>query len=685
MFDDVDKDEVTVQKNARRLARSLVSEFRTLRGTSLEARRTAASRVAQAIMAPGSTDSPFKEKEPEDWRSGYRAIESNDYGLSPEEARLIDYFVAKMKDPGPPPPPMPWQPPIQHRLILSFIGADDMRDVDTVSESYRGFKVPLYAWALKNAILRDGYESVDWLQEFEGGAARDIAANYVPRNANILVDYNDPRTVQMGGMLFLRDAKDRPIVASVNLDDFSPGITVYTKRGEQRAATDFLKAVQVRAYTDNFYRGKLLTIEGKDCGGVLTFLPMERVAWDEVILPQKIIAEIRDNTVQMLRHKDQLGPRVGLKRSLLLLGHPGTGKSICAKATATETLRMVEADCTVIWITGQSIRWSEHIRDLYDAAKELAPSLLIYEDIDQIGGDRWKERGRNELLAELLTSMDGAESNDGIITLASSNDVKLELIDVALSDRPGRFDRKVAFPLPAPEHREQMLARFLLGMSVALADDVTEERWDRVVALSDGMTGAYLKEVAKSAVIRAVQRQPDRVAQKTVVVSAEDLDESLRVARENLEYKHRVAQGVGVAGDSYEPEGEGDGVEDDKDSRDGVTEPSQFGVMSMRQLMAQAPDTRRTDDNIHTDVDEQREDREIPRPPEDEDARYVATTRMARIDPCAACVCGHSNAIHADTDPHACEFAIRPLWLGELIPLPVKREKCSCVNFEEQR
>lgn len=529
---------------------------------------------------------------------------------------------------------------MHERLILSFIGADDMRDVDKVKEKYRGYKVPLYAWALKNATLRDGYEVVDWLQEFEGGDAKMIASDYVPRNANILVDLNDPRTVQVGGMLFLRDAKGRSLVANVDLDaEYSgPSISVYTAKGQQKAGTDFLKAIQLRAYTDNFYRGKLLTIEGADCGGVLTFLPMEMVTWDQVVLPERTIAEIRDNTVQMLRHKDQLAPRVGLKRSLLLLGHPGTGKSLCAKATATEALRMPEADCTVIWITGKSIRWSEHIRDLYEAAKELAPTMLIYEDIDQIGGDRWSNPGsRNELLAELLTSMDGAESTEGIITLASSNDVKLELLDVALSDRPGRFDRKVAFPLPAPEHREQMLARFLLGMHVHLADDVTEERWDLVVAGTDGMTGAYLKEVAKSAVIRAVQHSPDRIAQSVVTVSAEDLDDALRVARENLEYKSRVAQtdsedDLGAAGDHFEPQGEGDGIEDGAGGgEEGPTEPAEFGVASMRQLLAQAPETRRTDPNIHTDVDEQREDREIPRPPEDEAARYVASMKIGDL------------------------------------------------------
>lgn len=675
MYDDVDREEVNVQVHAsmqdiiRKLVqkedavakpienpivRKMADAFRLSTDVSLESRRRIASRIAQS---GGFGDSPIDARL---WPDGYKPIRGEDYGLAQEEARIIDYFVAKLRDPGPPDlsPPPPWQPPIRERLVLSFVGATDMSEIDTVTEKYRGFKVPLYAWALKNAILRDGYTAVDWIQEFEGGSARKIASEYLPRHTNISVDIGDSRTVQVGGMLFLRDSKGRSVVAVLDLDNAfePPTIKVYARRGQQRAANDFFKSIDTRAYTDNFYRGKLLTIEGQKCGGVLTFLPMERVAWQDVILPDHIVAEIRDNTVEILRHKAMLGPRIGLKRSLLLLGHPGTGKSIAAKATATEALRMHEADCTVIWVTGQSIKWSDHIKDLYEAAKELAPTMLIYEDIDQIGGDRWKGSGqRNELLAELLTSMDGAESNDGIITLASSNDVKLDLLDVALSDRPGRFDRKVSFPLPSPEHRETMLARFLLGMGADLGRDVTEQRWASVVTGTSGMTGAYLKELAKTAVIRAVQRQPsDRIASQVILIAAQDLDEALRVTRQNLEYRQRTAQvstvpsvapsgsgassagqqtgdvsaaGMGVAGDAFETKAEGEGVEDSAGDADydGEKEPNEFGVMtslSMRQVLAQQVENRQSDPNVQTDVDEQMGDRAIQRAPEDEPVRY---------------------------------------------------------------
>ena len=638
--------------------------------------------------------------------SEYKPVSPKDFGISSEEARMIDYFVAKLRDDGPPPE---WRPPVNQRLILSFLGASDMSEVETVSDSYRSFKAPLYAWALKNAILRDRYEEINWLQEFEGGEGRKIASDYVPKYESILVDINDPRTVMISGMLFLKDAKSRPIVVDVNLTAGMmqpPTIGVFAKAGDRKAASEFLERVRLRAFTDNFYRGKLLSIVGKDCGAVLEFLPMERIGWNDVILPEKIIAEIRGNTVEVLRHKDILQPRIGLKRSLLLLGHPGTGKSICAKAVATESLRMHEANCTAIWVTGKSIRWSDHIKDLYEVAKELAPTLIIYEDIDQIGGDRWGATAgaRNELLAELLTSMDGAESNEGIITLASSNDVKLDLLDVALSDRPGRFDRKIAFPLPSPEHRSKMLMRFISIMGATLSDDINflqyPERWATLIDGTDGMTGAYLKEIVASAIMNAVKRHPEqeRVATKEVVLTSADLDEAMHVARDNLEYKDRVRKQASKKVGAYSS-GEDTVVifttvgnkskrhyktcpivEKARNSRGRfvvVTEEEAVGeqleergypisncacVKGMALPLwdpvysgpydwdpdpeaakhAQGVDNRESDPNVQTNVDEQQDDRAIPRPPEDEQARY-SVRQLAQSDYPSWCgACGES-------------------------------------------
>ncbi len=218
-----------------------------------------------------------------------------------------------------------------------------------------------------------------------------------------------------------------------------------------------------------------------------------------------------------------------MPKGLLLVGPPGTGKTMLAKAVAGE------ANVPFFSISGSEFvemfvgMGASKVRDLFRQAKEKAPCIVFIDEIDAIGKKRDGQIGgndeREQTLNQLLTEMDGFEGNNGVIILAATN--RPESLDPALT-RPGRFDRRVPVELPDLKGREEILK--VHARKIKLADDVD---FHTIARMASGTSGAELANIVNEAALRAVR------SERTYVTQA-DLEESIEVVIAGYQKKNAI-------------------------------------------------------------------------------------------------------------------------------------------------
>ena len=220
-----------------------------------------------------------------------------------------------------------------------------------------------------------------------------------------------------------------------------------------------------------------------------------------------------------------------MPKGILLVGPPGTGKTMLAKAVAGE------ANVPFFSISGSEFvemfvgMGASKVRDLFRQAKEKAPCIVFIDEIDAIGQKRSSGSGyggndeREQTLNQLLTEMDGFEENTGVIILAATN--RPESLDPALT-RPGRFDRRVPVELPDLAGREAILK--VHAKKIKAGDDVD---FHTIARMAAGASGAELANIINEAALRAVRSG-------RVIVTEADLEESIEVVIAGYQKKNAV-------------------------------------------------------------------------------------------------------------------------------------------------
>jgi len=239
--------------------------------------------------------------------------------------------------------------------------------------------------------------------------------------------------------------------------------------------------------------------------------------WDTVVIGEGKRGLIQRNIIGFLEHLDRFqGTSLRTSRGVLLVGPPGTGKTLTCRVVISQV------SCTVIYVTRDHIDRVGAIDEIYSLARRLSPTLVVFEDIDTLGGaDRLDYDTPS--LGEFLNCLSGVETNDGVVTLATTN--YPQKLDWALTDRPGRFDMRLDIDYPDADQRREILVRYLANLPVGVSRPGSIA--DRITKRTEGYTGAYLQELVQSAYMAGLEKHDYSLDGWSLAWN--DFDESLTV------------------------------------------------------------------------------------------------------------------------------------------------------------
>ena len=368
---------------------------------------------------------------------------------------------------------------------MSLIDAAGRRAVSVFLDRHDYEKVE----HMPNEIL--GYLMVECLPAFIHGRSGQIAiTTRLDDQGSILnpiqhtVEINgQTRNMLSEGFLFIHFPDDR-VVVSVEPVPVMGGNRLKICVRSNKNSAEFWQHWQDFAREHNYLRGQAFFADGK-------IIKRKRAySWDDILLPEKTKRMVRTHVEDFLRHRLRL-KEMGVKarRGLILAGPPGTGKTLLGKVLA-DTL-----DASFMWVSPRHVENTASFAAILSLARFVTPTVVFLEDLDLFAEERVFSSSTG--LGELMNQLDGAVDNEDLITIATTN--RLDVIEKALRNRPGRFDRVVEFEAMDMDCRRGLLKRLLANASVS------KEDMGYIVQSTDGYTGAQLEELSNTLYILAVR------------------------------------------------------------------------------------------------------------------------------------------------------------------------------------
>ena len=288
--------------------------------------------------------------------------------------------------------------------------------------------------------------------------------------------------------LFLESREDNhPLVVSFwPYDQYEIDIKFYFEASPEygNRYTELWEKVQHHFNTEGLLKNAKFTADFR-------FLDVPEAGWNDIIVEEKSTELLNRHIINFVPHMEVYrNKNLRASRGVLITGPPGTGKTLCCNVVMNHT------NITTIYAARDAIKHEGQITRLYKMARHLAPTLVIIEDIDTLGGLDRREVHDHPLLGEFLNALSGVERNSGVITLATTN--YPQHLDWALADRPGRFDSRIEFGYPKPDARQQILEKYLEPFSAKI-------NLKQIVKKTDNFSGAYLQELVQNAFMLAFE------------------------------------------------------------------------------------------------------------------------------------------------------------------------------------
>ncbi len=285
--------------------------------------------------------------------------------------------------------------------------------------------------------------------EVEGWKVNRTAGYHEPSPdyMDINISCSEKQNLIRNGTLVI-ERNEVSLAVTIDADFENNGVLLVTASASNKTAVEeFTAGVNKIIKEQNFYRGKKVLFHAR-----VHFLEVSGKKWDDVILDESTKRSIWANTIGFLNNRDKLKEYgVPCKRGVLLVGEPGTGKTLACKALLAKA-----EGITCVLASVDVMDNPRYLQELFEFARDLSPSIVFIEDIDLIAQEREVfGYSRGSALLTLLSVLDGVEEKDGIVTIASTN--CKDTLDKAISKRPSRFDRIIYFLKPALKQRTELI------------------------------------------------------------------------------------------------------------------------------------------------------------------------------------------------------------------------------------
>ena len=267
-----------------------------------------------------------------------------------------------------------------------------------------------------------------------------------------------------------------------------PEVTVEGIAPTEGTISALLAALRAAMIEHNVFRGKIISLEQ---GGSVIFHATPAVARDGVVLPEGTLERFEQHAIGITERAGKLREAGRhLKRGILLHGPPGTGKTL----TVSYLLSTTPGRTTVL-LTGAGLGM---IGAAFAIARQLAPATIVLEDVDLVAAERTLPGGGQGVLFDLLNELEGVGEDADLLVVLTTN--RPDVVEPALAARPGRVDLALETSLPDERSRRRLLRLYALGI------ELEPEAEEELVTRTEGVTGAFIKELMRQAVLRAVTR-----------------------------------------------------------------------------------------------------------------------------------------------------------------------------------